>query len=158
LLACDAWVTLRDRAGASKLPLSLFVSRRADLLAAPALVVEVRIPWPTSPHGGALAAVARTPADAPIVVAAATVRRDGARCDVARLALGGVADAPLDLSEMAVVLAGQPWSDTAITDLVARVAAGLQPIGDFRGSAAYRRAMAETLGVRALRTAWARAA
>lgn len=158
LLACDAQITLLGRAGAATLPLREFMLRRADLLNAPAIITELTVPWPTQPNGGALAQVARTPADAPIVVAAATVRRNGERCVVARLALGGVADATLDLSDVAVTLTGQPWSDAAVAALAARVATGLHPAGDFRGSATYRQAMAEVLCGRALRAAWARAA
>lgn len=161
LLVCDAEVTMAlaaGRSGTTRLPLAEFLARRTALLAAPAIVTEVRIPWPASPHGGALASVARTPADAPIVIAAATVRRDGERCTAVGLALGGVANAPLDLSPMAATLTGQPWNDAAVAALATRVAAGLHPAGDFRGSAAYRQAMAEVLCARALCAAWERAA
>jgi CO/xanthine dehydrogenase FAD-binding subunit len=161
LLACDAEVTMvsvAGRSGTTRLPLAEFLAQRTALLAAPAIVTEVRIPWPASPHGGALASVARTPADAPIVIAAATMHRAGERCQTARLAPGGVADAPLDLSQMAATLAGRPWRDAAVAALAARVAVGLHPAGDFRGSATYRQAMAEVLCARALRAAWERAA
>jgi carbon-monoxide dehydrogenase medium subunit len=167
LLACDAEVTmasLAERSGTIRLPLAEFLAAppmptfSESWHRRPAILTEVRIPWPVSRHGGALAAVARTPADAPIVIAAATVHRDGDRCTTARLALGGVADAPLDLSQAAGALAGQAWTDATVAMLAARVAAGLQPAGDFRGSATYRQAMAEALCARALRAAWEGAA
>ncbi|MEJ5200126.1 MAG: FAD binding domain-containing protein, partial [Anaerolineae bacterium] len=90
LLACAARVTLFGRAGPHEWPLAGFLARRAELLAAPALIIEVAVGRPAAPHGAALANVARTPADAPIVVAAAYLERDGERCCAARLALGGV--------------------------------------------------------------------
>ncbi len=158
LLACDAQVTLLGRAGTTKIPLREFMAHRVDLLKAPAIIAELTVPWPAQPNSGALAQVARTPADAPIVVAAATVRRDGDRCSAARLALGGVAAAPLDLCDVVSALAGQSPTDALIAELAAHAAAAVLPTGDFRGSAEYRRAMAGVLSERALREAWAHAA
>jgi len=169
LLACRAEVAVAARSGTTRLPLAEFLAApdggrgqmptfRKSWHLSPAIVAEVRIPWPAAPCGGALAAVARTPADAPIVVAAATVHRDGDRCAAVGLALGGVADAPLDVSQAAGDLAGQPWADAAVAALAARIATERHPVGDFRGSATYRQAMAEALCVRALRDAWEQAA
>jgi CO/xanthine dehydrogenase FAD-binding subunit len=76
---------------------------------------------PLTPVRGGLARVARTPADRPIVAALAVAGSEGSS-----VALCGVADRP--------VLAGVP----------------LDPPSDFKGSAAYRRAVAEVLTQRAL--------
>lgn len=75
----------------------------------------------------AVARVARTRADRPIVAAAARATRDGER----RLALAGVAATPILLD------------GTADTNL--------DPPGDFRGSTEYRRAMAAVVAARAVR-------
>jgi carbon-monoxide dehydrogenase medium subunit len=158
LLACDALVTVLGRTGATTMPLADFLARRADLLKMPALVTELICPRPVPFSGAALAWVARTPSDAPIVVAAATVRMDGARCSAARLALGGVAGAPLDLSGIAASLVGQTPSEEVIAALATCVEASVAPAADFRGSSTYRRAMAGALSGRALRQAWQRAA
>lgn len=158
LLACDAAVVLAERSGASNLTLAEFLAQRPARLAAPAIIIELRVPRPEQRAGGALATVARTPADAPIVVAAATVQRAGDRCAAAGLALGGVADAPLDRRDAVADLVGRPWTAAALAEAAGRAAADLQPPDDFRGSAAYRRAMAETLAARALRAAWEQAA
>lgn len=158
LLACDAEVVLAEPAGTFTLPLAEFLARRTTLLAAPAIIVELRMPQPRPGTGGALAVVARTPADAPIVVAAATVQRAGERCGAADLALGGVAETPLARRAAVADLVGRPWTAAAVAEAAAHAAAGLQPIGDFRGSATYRRAMAEVLAARALGMAWERAA
>lgn len=158
LLACDARVILFGRAGEHERSLRAFLPRRAELLAAPALITEVRVGRPAGLAGAALARVARTPADAAIVGAAALIERDGAVCRAARLALAGVADLPLDLTDAVADLAGRPATAAAIAEAVGRATAGLRPPTDFRGSSAYRRAMAEVLAGRALRLAWERAA
>ncbi len=158
LLACAAHVTLTSRSGELQLPLTAFLARRVELLTAPAIITGIRVPWPAPHTTAALASVARTPADAAIVIAAASVCRDGEQCTAARLALGGVADAPWDASPLAAELVGRPWADSAVIALADRVAAATQPRGDFRGSAEYRRAMAAILGARALAAAWQRAA
>jgi carbon-monoxide dehydrogenase medium subunit len=158
LLACGAQVALLNRAGPALYLLRDFLARRMELLSAPAIIADVIVPWPAQSDAGALAQVGRTPADTPIVVAAATVCRDGNLCCAARLALGGVAAAPLDLSDAASALNGQSPTDTSIATCVAQAIAGLHPTGDFLGSAEYRRVMAEVLSARALRMAWEQAA
>ncbi len=158
LLACDARVVLADRAGEQQRSLGEFLARRTALLAAPAIITELWVPWPASHTGAALASVARTLADAPIVIAAAVVQRDGEQCGAARLALGGVAEAPWDASSLAAGLIGRPWTAAAVAALAGRVAETVRPTGDFRGSAEYRQAMAEVLSARALAAAWHRAA
>ncbi len=100
------------------------------------LVLEIKLPWPAETARGGLARVARTPTDQPIVAAAALA--DG---NEQRLALGGVAAAPLLLR-----LIAQP-------DLPAALDAALQGaslLSDWQGSAEYRREMALVLGRRAL--------
>lgn len=92
--------------------------RLEDLQSLAGLVTAILIPAATA--RGGMARIARTPADRPIVAAAA-VRAAG----VERVALCGVAARP--------VLNG----------------AALNPPDDYKGSAAYRRAMAEIVAQRA---------
>ena len=83
--------------------------------------------------------MARTPADHPIVAAAAVV--DGNRLCVA---IGGVTPLP-------VLLHLDASDDLAQTVASAVVRAG--PVSDFRGSAEYRQAMAPILARRAVEQA-----
>jgi len=94
---------------------------------------------------GALARVARSPLDQAIVTAVAAVSSTQARVAVAGVSAGPItAEARVD---------SDPAQTIAL--LVAAVLAHAEPQGDYRGSAEYRRAMAEVLARRALNQAFA---
>ncbi len=155
LLTCDARILLCTNSGYRTIPLADFIPDRRRLLAEPALITDVVVPLPPGRLTGyALTDVARTPADAPIVVAGAMVCMAYGRCTSARLALGGVADAPIRLPEVEALLADQIMTTELIAAAAARAAEWVQPTGDFRGSAEYRKAMAGVLVERALQEAW----
>lgn len=158
LLACDARVLLCSRAGYRTVPLVDFIPQRKQLLNEPALITDVVVPLPPGRLTGyGLADVARTPSDRPIVVAAAMLSFDYGVCRQARLALGGVAAHPIRLNEIESMLADQTLSPELIATAAHRTAELVQPTGDFRGSAEYRKAMAGVLTERALRQAWQKA-
>jgi CO/xanthine dehydrogenase FAD-binding subunit len=158
LLVCDALVDLYGRRGTRVVPIADFLAHRGSWLAEPALITAVTVPFSAAPTGCALVDVARTPSDAPIVAAAAALSQANGRCATARLALGGVADAPARLPEVEAMLAGQTLTDELVSAAAALAADLVSPAGDFRGSAEYRTAMAGVLAERALRQAWQRAA
>jgi carbon-monoxide dehydrogenase medium subunit len=158
LLACAAQVTLITPTDRRFLSLAEFLPARAALLAEPALIAEVFVSLdpkaaPTEAEW-ALATVARTPSDEPIVVAAAMFALDDGRCSAARVALGGVAQLPVVVPETETMLVGQMPGPDLFAKAGNRAAAFVHPIGDFRGSAEYRRAMAGVLTERALHQAW----
>lgn len=139
LLALDAQAIVVDGSESERtMPL-------AEILADPpvvlgrGLITELRVPWPNDSVRGGLSRVARTPADHPIVAAAAVV--DG---NSARVAIGGVTPLP-------VLVHFNPGDDSAQT--VASALAGLDLVSDFRGSAEYRQAMAPILVRRAVEQA-----
>jgi carbon-monoxide dehydrogenase medium subunit len=155
LLACDARVLLCAQAGYRTMPLAEFLPERQQILAAPALITDVVVPLPPGRLTGyGLADVARTPADAPIVVAAAAITVSYGICAHARLALGGAAPDPLRLPEVEAQLVDQALTPELIAAAAARAAECVQPAGDFRGSAEYRKAMVGVLAKRALQQAW----
>lgn len=158
LLACDARVLLCSRAGYQTIPLAAFIPVRRSFLAEPALITDVVVPLPPGRLTGyALADVARTPADAPIVVAAAMVSVAYGACKHARLALGGAAGEPLRVPEAEALLTDEALTPELIAAAAARAAELVQPTGDFRGSAEYRKAMAGVLAERVLTQAWEKA-
>ncbi len=121
LLVHDAVVRLHGPAGPEDVSLR-------DLLADRSLLAGAIITAVTLQTGGeaSWAATGRTPADVPIVAAYARIGLDGA----VRLALTGVAASPVLVEPGAV--------------------ADLDPPGDFRGSSAYRSALAGVLASRVL--------
>lgn len=96
------------------------------------------------------AVVARTPADDPIVNAAAalTLRGDGAIAH-AVVAIGGATAAPVTRFELDA-LTGAPPDDAAFVRAGAEIASRVRPVPDYRGSAEYRAAMAALMTRRAL--------
>jgi CO/xanthine dehydrogenase FAD-binding subunit len=123
LLVHDTVVRLAGRDGRQNVELPALLADGTRL--AGRIITAVRIET-----GGVTSAArtARTRADRPIVAAVARRTSDGHRC----LALSGVAAVP-------VLVAPTPDS-----------ADGLEPSGDFRGSAEYRRALAGVLARRVL--------
>lgn len=105
----------------------------------------------------ALVRVSRSPLDQAIVAAAAAGRvQAGAFRDV-RLALSGIAPRPLVLTGADLAVDGKTWTPELGSAASAAAQAAARPVGDFRGSAEYRRAMAGVLAGRALAQLWGRA-
>lgn len=104
--------------------------------------------------GTALARVARTPRDEPIVAAAVRLTREDELCGGACIALAGVADRPIRMYQAEDRLKGQHWSEEALDAAVTTVRATSHPYSDYRGSHEYRAEMAAVLTRRALLAAW----
>jgi carbon-monoxide dehydrogenase medium subunit len=100
--------------------------------------------------GVAMARVARTPRDKPIVAVAVRVTREGDLCGGVRIALAGVADRPIRAYEAEDRLNGEPFDKGLVDIAVAVVAEHLNPPSDFKGSSEYRREMAAVLTRRSL--------
>lgn len=160
LLASDVLVALYTEDGTRDVPLVEFLPDRQAWLAAPALITDLVLPAPAPgpvTTGAALTTVGRTPADAPIVVAAAVLAITDGRCQVARLALGGVAPAPIRLPGLEERLSGRRLDEGLIRVAAEQVSGMVSPAGDFRGSSEYRRTVAGVLSERVLRQAWQQA-
>ncbi len=118
-------------------------------------IVLTRSPQPGL--GAALARVARSPRDEAIVAAAAKLYVENGLCRNVRLAVAGTFAQPMRLTTAEALLEGQPWGEDKLSAVVERVLAEAQPVGDYRGSAEYRKEMAGVLTRRALTQAWGRA-
>ncbi len=132
LLALDAQVATLG-AAESLSPLTNYRPSPSSLLAE--VVIPASIAW-----RGVLARVARSPLDQAIVAAVATVAPA-----TARVAVAGASPAPFVVAVNRSI-AGAEF----VAHLVDAVVAQVAPASDYRGSAAYRRAMAEVLAHRAL--------
>jgi xanthine dehydrogenase small subunit len=147
LLALDAEVRIAGGAGTRVLPLNaFFTGYRRTMLRAGELLFSIRIPKPL-PQFVRFYKVAKRRLDDISTVAAAFALRLGrsGRIETARLAYGGVAAVPTRAQAAEASLVGSSWDLTAVARAQAAVDRELSPIGDHRGSAAYRLAMAQSL-------------
>ncbi|MFN8380029.1 MAG: FAD binding domain-containing protein [Anaerolineae bacterium] len=114
-------------------------------------VITTLVLPPFGPRVGlGTAQVSRTPADASIVNAAACVHFDEAgKVSSAMAALGGVSDAPVEGHALGS-LSGWPLNHETAEAAAEEIAEHLMPVGDYLGSAEYRRAMAAICLARAL--------
>jgi CO/xanthine dehydrogenase FAD-binding subunit len=96
------------------------------------------------------ARVSRTPTDEPIVAAFAVVEMAHGTVREARVALTGAWREPARLADAPNRLVGGPLDEANIAVVGAAVCAEAAPVGDFRGSEDYRRAMAGVMARRAL--------
>jgi probable selenate reductase FAD-binding subunit len=155
LLACDAEIVVAGARDKSKdvqnpldfwkvLPLAGFLSYRQQVLGEGTLITEVRLPIPTPDTRSSYDRVARTPKDYPIVCAAASLAtKDGIAGNV-RIAVGGVAPAPIRLTQLEFGVERKRLADWFEGELNAAIES-LAPQGDWLGSAEYRREMARVL-------------
>lgn len=120
------------------------------------IITEVSVPRLPANSGGAFVKfLPRTADDYATVSAAAVVILDRARkifTDV-RIALGSVGTTVLRAREAEAVLRGQPVKREALREAAEKVRQAVDPVSDFRGSAAYKKEMAVVFVRRALEMA-----
>lgn len=138
-------------------PFMSFVAYRERLIKTRVLLTELRIKRPPARSASMLEVVGRSPRDKPIVCAAAYVTVSEGLPDAVRVAVGGAHLRPIRLHKTEHILRGQLIGPERVTEALAPSLAELEPVGDFRGSAEYRLAMAEVLARRALVNAWEQA-
>jgi CO/xanthine dehydrogenase FAD-binding subunit len=143
-------------------PFISFVAYRDRLIRTRVLITDVLVKRPLAHSAAVFEVVGRSPKDKPIVCVAATVTvEEGISRDV-HIAVGGAHATPTRLHKTEHLLKGQAFAsleafrEKAMNALEPSLAT-LEPIGDFRGSAAYRLEMTRVLAGRALLAAWDRA-
>jgi len=141
LLALDAQSTVQSSAAQQVVPLRAYKSSNIGLL------VEVAVDL-TASSAAALARVARTPLDQAIVAAVGAVVGQ-----TVRVAVAGASPLPFVVETTVDDLPA-----TVIDRLAAAVTRQTAPVADYRGSADYRRKMADVLARRALEAAFAKGA
>lgn len=152
LLALDARVLLQGPQGARELPLSAFlVDYFTTALAADELLVEIRIPPLPAGMRGSYVRHLRTPAaHRPLVTLAVLLQWQGPTCTTARIALGAALPVAQRLPAAEAMLAGRAPDATLVHQVAEHIAAGIEPMSDQRGSAAYRRDIVRVLAHRTL--------
>jgi len=144
LLALDAGVVTVDR------ELGRTMSS-ADAVPAGGLIEEVQIP--ATPVVSAFERLARTPRDLATVAVYVALHVEDGTCRHLRLAAAGLGDRPQRLTVAEAALQAKELSASAIERAAAAVRESVTPPDDFRGSAEYRRELAEVLVRRALTAA-----
>jgi CO/xanthine dehydrogenase FAD-binding subunit len=107
----------------------------------------VRVFWPAKAGAGAFHKFGLRRADAISVISAAVaVEANGdGRCHGAAVALGAVAPKPIRVPEAERLLCENEWTAEVVAAAARLAAAHTRPIDDIRGSAAYRRHIAEVI-------------
>jgi carbon-monoxide dehydrogenase medium subunit len=121
------------------------------------VLTEVRIP--VRRHGSsAYQKVDRRAGDWAVVAAGAAIWFDGGAISDARVGLAAVGPNTTRIAEISEALRGRTPDEEAFAEAGRLAAAGCRPVTDARGTAAYKRHLADELTRRTLRTAAARAA
>jgi aerobic carbon-monoxide dehydrogenase medium subunit len=156
LLALGARIQIRGAGGTRELPVDGFFRDYYESALGPGeIVTGVTVSVPAAGSGTAFVKfLPRTADDYATVAVAAVVTRDGDRCREARVALGSVGVTPLRGSAAEAMLAGERVSERLLEAAGEAVKAGVDPLSDHRGSAAYKREMAAVMVRRALTQAW----
>jgi aerobic carbon-monoxide dehydrogenase medium subunit len=156
LLALGARIQIRGAGGARELPVDGFFRDYYESALAPGeIVTGVTVPVPPAGSGTSFVKfLPRTADDYATVAVAAVMTRDGDRCREAHVALGSVGVTPLRGSAAEAMLTGERVSERLLEAAGEAVKAGVDPLSDHRGSAAYKREMAAVMVRRALTQAW----
>jgi CO/xanthine dehydrogenase FAD-binding subunit len=160
LLALDAVVELASARGARRVPVGQFVTgNRRTVRGADELVTGIFVPAPIE-GTTARATFEKLGSRAYLVISivmvgvVVEVDRDG-QVARARIAVGACSEVAQRLPDLEAELTGRPATPASAAILRAEHLAGLSPIDDVRGSAAYRRDAAVTVVRRALERALA---
>jgi len=159
LIALGATVKATSANGSRVIPLDEFFTDYYETLLKPdEIITEVFVPkLPANSAGAYLKFLPRTADDYATVSAAAVLTLDKSKKTVSdvRIALGSVGTTPIRATAAEGVLRGQPLRAEALAEAGEKAKEAVDPISDFRGSAAYKREMAGVFVRRALEKALA---
>jgi len=159
LIALGATVKATSANGARTIPLDEFFKDYYETVLNPdEIITEVMIPK-LAPNTGAayIKFLPRTADDYATVSAAAVLTLDKANKTIAdvRIALGSVGVTPIRATAAEALLRGQPVKSEAFAAAGEKAKEAVDPLSDFRGSAAYKKDMAAVFVRRALEKALA---
>jgi CO/xanthine dehydrogenase FAD-binding subunit len=147
-VAGERWIDARD----------FFVAQLTTALKPDEMLVEIELPARAARNGFCFMEVARRRGDYALmgIAASVTLGEDG-YCDGARVALCGAGETPIDVSEVATALIGQPADRADFAETAAAVQKTIDPPGSIHASKEFQRHLAGVLVKRAVRTALERA-
>jgi CO/xanthine dehydrogenase FAD-binding subunit len=146
--ATERWIDARD----------FFIAPLTTTLEADEMLVEVELPVRAARGGSCFMELARRRGDFALmgVVASVTLGEDEC-CASARLALCGAGETPVDVSDAAAALIGQPAHRADVAEAAAAAQKAIDPGGSIHASKEFQRHLAGVLVKRALRIALERA-
>ncbi len=159
MLALRAQVVARGPNGERVIPIDdFFVDTFVTALQPDELLTEIRIPAPPPRSGGAYLKFERKVGDYAIAAAAVFLALDEAgRIMQAGIGLTNLSYKPLRAVDAERALLGQQPSEELFRHAAELAAQATDPVSDLRGPADYKRAVARTMTLRALRRALERA-
>ena len=160
LLALDAEVVVAGAAGRKKLPVAEYLARGAAGGLGKSLLIEAIVPRPPRGKrcGWSFQKLGRTVLDISLVNVAAGLQLDAAgRVKWVRVALGAVAPTAIRARAAEARLTGRKLDGALLAEACEIVMGEVDPIGDLRASAAYRRKMSGLLAGRAVKECAAQA-
>ena len=159
LIALGATLKATSASGSRVIPLDEFFTDYYETLLKPdEIITEVFVPKLAANSGGAyLKFLPRTADDYATVSAAAVLTLDKNKKTISdvRIALGSVGVTPIRATAAEAVLRGQPVKAEAFAEAGEKAKEAVDPVSDFRGSAAYKKDMAAVFVRRALEKALA---
>jgi len=148
LLALDATITWNDGSGHTQ---SLAAFYREGRHRSPIIITAVTIPQPPTRSGSAFRKFTRTAFELAILNCACRVDLgDGGAIAAARVVIGETPAVAASVNDVEVHLVGRPLTSEVILAASRMAAAAVPARSDERGSAEYRRALAEVLVRRCL--------
>jgi xanthine dehydrogenase small subunit len=150
LLVANTTVRLVSKRSERLVPLERFyLDYKKTALKADEILADIEFDLPEQDESLSLNKVSqRKDLDISAVTSAFRISwQDSSRTNIkeVRLAMGGVAGIPLRLSKTEKLLAGKPFSSASIKVAVETLSSEISPLSDLRGSASYRRIVAENL-------------
>lgn len=147
LLALGASVTLASQAGMRTLPVADFLlGYRKNALAPGEIILSVTLPRPAPDALFACEKISkRHDQDIATVGAALLLRLDGGVVAEARLAFGGVGPTVARAARAEAALIGRAFDEAAVNDAAEALMQDIAPLSDWRGTADYRRLVAQGL-------------
>lgn len=121
------------------------------------MVVAVDLAIPEDGTGWAFEEFSRRHGDYALAAVAVLMARADGRMRNVRIAMMGIADTALRLTDVEAALEGREGTPAAFDEAAALLQAAIQPNSDLNASADYRRHLAGALARRALADAWLRA-
>ncbi|MBP0621643.1 FAD binding domain-containing protein [Cupriavidus consociatus] len=152
LMALEAQVVVSGSGGERVIPIEDFlVDYYVTALAPDEVVMQIRLPAPGAGADGRYARFLRTAAEhRPLASVALAVRREGAFCVEARLAVGASTPVPARLRRAEALLAGKTVTAELAAEAAAIVAVDINAVSDMRGSDTYRREMVRVVARRTI--------